>query len=76
MGSSSSTSSVMPLNSINQIDYMGYSPYYLIYPYDYAINFPIATFSALGTATEAELIIKSFADKYNLMGMQYNILTF
>jgi hypothetical protein len=76
MGGSSQTSSVMPLNSINQIDYMGYSPYYLIYPYDYAINFPIADFTALGTTTEADLIIKNFADKYNLHGMQYNIVTF
>jgi hypothetical protein len=76
MGGSSSTSSVMPLNSINQIDYMGYSPYYLIYPYDYTINFPLADFTALGTATESDLIIKNFADKYNIHGMQYNIATF
>ena len=76
IGGSSETSSIMPLNSINQIYYMGYSPYYTTDEFDYTINFPIATFSALGTATEAELIIRSFADKYNLMGMQYNIVTF
>lgn len=77
MGLMSSSSSVMPLNSVNQIDYMGLSPVYVTDIYDYTINVPTAVFTGLGDNTSnREQAIRNFADLYNLSGMQYNVITY
>jgi len=74
MGDSSESSSYMPSNSIYQADFMPDVPTYNTDIYDFTIFFPIADYTALGA--DAELIIRSFADVYNLVGMQYDIQTF
>lgn len=74
MGDSSASSSYMGDNSIYQSNYMNDVPVYNPDIYDYTIFFPIAYYTALGA--DADLIIKSFADIYNLAGMQYNVLTY
>lgn len=46
-------------------------------PYAYTINVPVAIFNALGsTLTERENVVRSFADKYTIAGIQYNIATY
>lgn len=72
--SNDDSSSTMPLNSVYQDDYMGLDVAYNTDVYDYTINFPIADYASLGS--DADGIIRTFADNYNLSGMQYNILTF
>ena len=74
MGDSSQSSSYMPSNSVYQADFMPDVPTYTTAIYDFTIFFPIADYTALGTS--ADLIIRSFADVYNLVGMQYDIQTF
>ena len=74
MNESSTSNSLMPDKSVYQVDYLGTTTHYATSIFDYTINFPIADYAALGT--DAENIIRSFADKYNLSGMRYNILTF
>jgi hypothetical protein len=56
---------------------MGNAPTYIVNAYDYTINVPIAIFNTLGTTTtNKENTIRQFADKYNLAGMNYNIITY
>lgn len=74
MGNSSQSSSYMPSNSIYQSDFMPDKPTYTTAIYDFTIFFPAADYAALGSS--ADLIIRSFADVYNLVGMQYDIQTF
>jgi len=74
MDLSSTESSVMPLNSIEQEDYMDLTATYATAIYDYTIFVPVAYHTSLGT--DADLIIRTFADKYNLAGMQYDIQTY
>lgn len=77
MNTGSSESSVMPLNSVYQIHYMGLMPTYQTSVYDYTIFVPAAVYAALGsTANDREYSIRNFADKYNLAGMQYDIQTY
>ena len=77
MGEKSETSSLMPINSIYSFDYMGNIPIYITANYDYTINVPIAIFNALGTTTtNKENTIRQFADKYNLAGTTYNVITY
>ena len=77
MGNSGETSSVMPNNSIYSTNYMGNAPTYIVNAYDYTINVPIVIFNTLGnTTTNKENTIRQFADKYNLAGMNYNIITY
>lgn len=74
MGDSSANSSYMPSNSIYQADYMRNTAYYGSAIYDFTIFFPIADYTALGS--QADSIIRSYADVYNSIGMQYDIQTY
>jgi len=74
MNDSSTSNSLMPDKSVYQVDYLGTTTHYATSIYDYTIFFPISDYNALGS--DADNIIRSFADQYNLAGMQYNILTF
>lgn len=76
MGNTGELSSLMPNDSINQIDYMGntFTPSTIG---DYTIFVPLAKFNSLaGNNTDRENIIRSFADVYNLAGMTYQVETF
>jgi hypothetical protein len=76
MGQTSAYSSTIPNNSIYSTYYMGnvYTPT----QYDFTIYFPIALFNALQPtlAIDKEKLIRNFADKYKLAGMNYNIITY
>jgi hypothetical protein len=74
MDTDSTESSVMPLDSFYQEDYMDLTATYASGIYDYTIFFPISDYTTLGFSANA--IIRTFADKYNLAGMQYNIQTY
>lgn len=74
MDTDSTESSVMPLDSFYQEDYMDLTATYASGIYDYTIFVPIADYTTLGSSANA--IIRTFADKYNLAGMQYNIMTY
>lgn len=74
MDTDSTESSVMPLDSFYQEDYMDLTATYASGVYDYTIFVPIADYTTLGSSANA--IIRTFADKYNLAGMQYNIQTY
>jgi len=77
LGGSSETSSLMPNNSINSTDYMGNVPTYVTSTFDFTINVPIDLFDTLGTTTtNKENAIRQFADKYNLAGTTYNVITY
>lgn len=77
MSTLGSTSSFMPLDSHLQEDYMGLTPAYSVAGYDYTIYVPIALFTSLGSDDSIrEKIVRNFADKYNLAGMNYNVDTF
>ena len=74
MDTDSTESSVMPLDSFYQEDYMDLTATYASGIYDYTIFVPIADYTTLGSSANA--IIRTFADKYNLAGMQYDIQTY
>lgn len=74
MDTDSTESSVMPLDSFYQEDYMDLTATYASGVYDYTIFVPIADYTTLGSSANA--IIRTFADKYNLAGMQYDIQTY
>lgn len=74
MDTDSTESSVMPLDSFYQEDYMDLTATYASGIYDYTIFVPIADYTSLGSSANA--IIRTFADKYNLAGMQYDIQTY
>lgn len=74
MDTDSTESSVMPLDSFYQEDYMDLTATYATGIYDYTIFVPISDFTLLGASAEA--IIRTFADKYNLAGFQYEIQTY
>lgn len=77
MGGSSETSSVMPNNSVYSVDYMGNVPAYIAATFDFTINVPLDLFNTLGTTTtNKENTIRQFADKYNLAGTTYNVITY
>jgi hypothetical protein len=77
MGGSSETSSVMPNNSVYSVDYMGNVPAYIATTFDFTINVPLDLFNTLGTnAANKENTIRQFADKYNLAGTTYNVITY
>lgn len=77
MGGSSETSSLMANSSINSVDYMGNVPNYIGVSFDFTINVPLDLFDTLGTTTiNKENTIRQFADKYNLAGTTYNVITY
>lgn len=76
LGETSLYSSNLANDSVYSTTYMGnvYSPTTV---YDYTIFVPLAVFNAQGTTTSnRETAIRNFADKYNLVGMSYNVVTF
>lgn len=77
MGGSSETSSLMPNSSVYSTNYMGNMPTYITNTFDYTINVPLDLFNILGTTTtNKENTIRQFADKYNLAGITYNVITY
>lgn len=69
------TSSKLANNSVDSSSYLGnaYTPTL----YDYTIYVPLAVFNAQGSTTaNREQAIRNFADKYNLAGMIYNVVTY
>lgn len=77
MANSSELSSNMPNNSNYQSQYLSEDYTYSSGDYDYTIYFPVTPYTNLAsTATDREMIVRNFADKYNLAGMTYNILTY
>jgi hypothetical protein len=67
----------MPNSSINSVDYMGNMPTYITGTFDFTINVPLDLFDTLGTTTtNKENTIRQFADKYNLAGTTYNVITY
>ena len=77
MNTGSNDSSLMPLNSMYQIDYMGLFPTYQTNTNDYTIFVPIAVFTALGdTNDNRENAVRNFADIYNLAGMRYDVQSY
>lgn len=77
MGNLGSLSSSMPINSVNQINFLGNSYTYTSSAYDYAIYVPTAIFTGLGTSViNRENAIRNFADNYNLAGLKYEVITY
>lgn len=77
MNTGSNDSSLMPLNSMYQIDYMGLFPTYQTNTNDYTIFVPIAVFTALGDTNDNRInAVKNFADIYNLAGMRYDVQSY
>jgi len=77
MANSSELSSNMPNNNIYQQQYLSEDYSYSTGNYDYTIYFPVTAYNALAsTATDREMIVRNFADKYNLAGMIYDIQTY
>lgn len=77
MNTSSVQSSVMPLNSLYQGDYMGLFPTYTTNTNDYTIFVPVVVYTALGTnVLNREFAIRRFADIYNLSGMRYSVVSY
>ena len=74
MDDTSENSSVMPLDSLYQEDYMDYTATYATAIYDYTIFIPAAFHTSLGSSADG--LITNFANKYNLEGMQYDIQTY
>ena len=74
-GQTGTTSSTMVLNSSFANNYLGNSFAYS--SYQFTIYVPIAVFTALASNnTDRENVIRSFANKYVLAGMNYNVLTY
>jgi hypothetical protein len=76
MGATGAYSSAMASSSAFSTSYMGAS-YSAVAVYDYTIYVPVAVFNAQGsTTTNRENAIRNFADKYNLIGMSYSVVTY
>ena len=76
MGATGSYSSPMAYDSYFSTTAMG-EDYYVTTLYDYTIYFPVLVFNAQGSTTaNREQAIRNFADIYNLVGMQYNVITY
>lgn len=76
MGATGAYSSAMASDSTFSTTYMGAS-YSVVSVYDYTIYVPLAVFNAQGsTNPNRETAIRNFADKYNLVGMIYNVVTY
>lgn len=74
-GQNGLTSSSMPLSSAYSATFMGNSFGYS--SYQFTIYVPIGVYNTLGSSnTERTNTIRSFADKYVLVGIQYNVATF
>lgn len=75
MGQSGQTSSTMARNSINSLSYMGNTPSYNSDAF--TIYVPILVFNTLASNnTDRENIIRNFADRYKIAGIQYNVVTY
>ena len=74
MDTTSQESSIISYSNDYQPDFMDYTASYPNNIYDYTIYVPIAFYTSLGT--DAYTLISTYANKYNLAGMQFNILTY
>lgn len=76
MANSSQLSSTMANASQFSVTYMGNS-YAGATPYDYTIKVPVTLWNTLGATTnDKNNAIRSVAERYNMAGMNYNIITF
>lgn len=77
LGEGSATSSLMPNNSVNQIQYMGNYPQFAVTSYDFIVYVPIALFNSLGTNYSNRYNnISNFVKKYTLSGIKFEIDTY
>ncbi len=74
MDTTSEESSIISYSNDYQPDFMDYSAIYLNNIYDYTIYVPITFYTSLGV--QADTLITTYANKYNLAGMQFNIITY
>jgi hypothetical protein len=75
MDRGSFNSSVISRNSVNASSYLGNTPLYDNIAF--TIFVPLAVFNALAaTNIDRENIIRNFADKYVIAGMEYNVVTY
>jgi hypothetical protein len=74
MDSTSEGSSIMSYSNDYQPDFMDYTATYSTAIYDYTIYVPILFYASLGT--NANTIISTYANKYKLAGMQFNVITY
>lgn len=74
-GQTGLTSSVLVNNSAYATSYL--SNTFTYNAYNYTIYVPIAVYTALASNnTDRENVIRSFADRYNLAGMRYNVVSY
>ena len=74
LGDSSATSSLMPNDSINQIQYMGNNPTYQLVEYDFIVWVPTAVYNTLGNDTANRYNnVYNFVSKYVLSGIKFRI---
>lgn len=77
MGNSGSYSSNMPNNSLYSTSFLGTTYTFSSTSVDYTIHIPSVLFTSLGTTLQnRENAIRNFADKYNLAGITYQIITY
>lgn len=77
LGDSSATSSLMPNNSLNQIQYMGNYPNYPIVDYDFIVYVPSAVYATLGSDVDNRYNnVYGFVSKYTLSGIKFIIDTY
>ena len=74
MDTTSEESSIISYSNDYQPDFMDYTATYSTALFDYTINVPLAFHTTLGT--NASTIISTYANKYNLAGMQFNVITY
>lgn len=74
MDTTSEESSIMSYSNDYQPDFMDYTATYSTALFDYTINVPLVFHTTLGA--NASTIISTYANKYNLAGMQFNVITY
>lgn len=75
MGNTSVYSGALANNSQYATSYLNNS--LIAVQYDYTVNVPSALFTTLGSTTQnRENAIRNIVDKYNMAGMNYNVITF
>ena len=74
MDSTSEESSYMANSNDSQPDFMDYTATYSSAIYDFTIYVPVLFYTSLGI--NANTIISTYANKYKLAGMQFNVITY
>ena len=74
MDTTSEESSIISYSNDYQPDFMDYTATYSNTVYDYTIYVPSSFYASLGA--NANTIIYTYADKYKLAGMQFNVIPY